>query len=89
MNGVRGRQGVWRWWALIVGVMVLDLGVLGSQVGRCVDAASGSSAVSTCTVEPAIGWPGAWLVVVLSLITAGVAIVRLAVPARGVDGGTR
>ena len=65
-------------WVLVCGLIVL-LNTLnyGLQSGQCIDYTVESGAVSTCSLEPAIGWPGSALLAIVSFFTLGYCINRL------------
>ncbi len=79
----RRPAGAAHWVLLILLAAVVDLLVLGSRAGSCLDAAEGSGAASSCTSGPAIGLPGAWVVGVLSVLVAAYAVFRLVGALRG------
>ena len=54
-----------------------DAGHDGLQSGQCIDCAPDSGAVSTCSLEPALGWPGSVLLALVSLVALGYCINRV------------
>lgn len=65
-------------WVAICGLIVL-LNTLnyGLQSGQCVDYLPKSGAVSTCSMEPAMGWPGSVLLAIVSLFALAYCITRI------------
>lgn len=47
------------------------------QSGQCTDYLPESRAMSTCSLEPALGWPGSVLLAIVSLAVIGYSINRL------------
>lgn len=66
-----------RWFLLIGLVALVNVLNYGFQSGQCNDYAPVSGAVSTCSMEPALGWPGTVLLVIVSLIAIGYCINRI------------
>lgn len=77
-----------RWPRLLVVVTCLIVPLLAFSVwsGQCFDAAPGAGA-SSCTSGPAIGWPAAWLLVVIGAVGFVLGAIRLVRPERGARGG--
>lgn len=65
-------------WVLLSGLIIL-LNVLNYalQAGQCIDYLPESGAKSTCSLEPALGWPGSVLLAIVSLVVLGYCINRL------------
>ncbi|WP_166872084.1 hypothetical protein [Salinibacterium sp. ZJ450] len=70
----------WRWVLGIVGVAVVVIAVLSFRVGECIDYVPEAGAESFCTSGPAIGVPGAWVLVVVSTLLIGYFVYRLVRP---------
>jgi hypothetical protein len=70
-------------WVLLCGfIVVINILNYGLQSGQCVDYAPGSVAVSYCSSEPALGWPGTVLLAIVSLVALGYCISRMRRPHR-------
>ncbi|WP_167045991.1 hypothetical protein [Salinibacterium sp. ZJ454] len=68
----------WRWVLGIVGVAVVVIAVLSFR--ECIDYVPEAGAESFCTSGPAIGVPGAWVLVVVSTLLIGYFVYRLVRP---------
>ncbi|WP_155849397.1 hypothetical protein [Arthrobacter sp. H20] len=65
-------------WALLCGLIImLNASNYALQSGQCTDYITGSGATSTCSLEPALGWPGSVLLAMVSLVVLGYCINRL------------
>ena len=65
-------------WVLLCGLII----VMNSlnyvfQSGQCIDYVPDSGAVSNCSSEPALGWPGTVLLAIVSLVALGYCISRM------------
>lgn len=70
-------------WVLLCGlIVVVNILNYGLQSGQCIDYVLESGAVSTCSSEPALGWPGTVLLAMASLIALGYCISRMRQPSR-------
>jgi hypothetical protein len=67
----------WPWGLLLLAAVIAGMLALTMWTGVCIDYVAESAAASTCTVEPAIGWPAAIVVAGISLAVAVFSIVRL------------
>ena len=70
-------------WALLCGLIIM-LNALNYalQSGRCTDYIPESEATSTCSMEPALGWPGSVLLAIVSIVVIGYCINRMLRPSR-------
>ena len=66
----------WPWVLLVLLVIAVDVVLLGTQTGRCIDYTQESGAESFCETGPITGVPGAWLLIVASLIAIAHFITR-------------
>lgn len=71
----KGRR--WPWVALIMGTLLAVALSWGVWSGSCVDVPEESDATSFCASGPAVGWPGAWIILAAGLILVAYAITRL------------
>lgn len=70
-------------WVLLCGlIVVVNILNYGLQSGQCIDYAPESGAVSYCSSEPALGWPGTVLLAIVSLVALGYCISRVRRPSR-------
>ena len=67
----------WPWAITILGVVVANVLLLGTQTGQCIDYALESGAESTCTSGPIIGIAGAWVLGIVSLLAVAYCTYRL------------
>lgn len=70
-------------WVLLCGlIIVVNILNYGLQSGQCTDYVPESGAVSYCSSEPALGWPGTVLLAIASLVALGYCINRMRRPSR-------
>lgn len=76
------RQRARRWPGIILLVSAVGAALLAFGVwrGQCIDAPAESSAISTCSSEPAIGWPAAWIILAMCVILAIISTRQIARP---------
>ncbi|WP_394280242.1 hypothetical protein [Microbacterium sp.] len=67
----------WPWVVLLLAAVIAGFLALTVWTGLCIDYVPESAAVSTCTMAPSLGWPGAIVVAGISLAVAVFSIVRL------------
>lgn len=70
-------------WVLLCGlIIVVNILNYGLQSGQCIDYIPESGAISTCSMEPALGLPGTVLLAIVSLVALGYFISRMRRPSR-------
>lgn len=70
-------------WILLCGlIIVVNVLNYGLQYGQCTGYIPESGAISYCSLEPALGWPGTVLLAIVSLIALGYCINRMRRPSR-------
>jgi hypothetical protein len=60
----------------IIVAIIVPLLSFGFQAGKCVDYANDTGEQSYCTIGPAVGYPGAWVLTLAAFVFAAYAIRR-------------